>query len=102
MPQAWIAVYHSDVFNDLQTIGKINAARILKVIESSLIPDPLTGGVSAEPALPGCYLFKINDYHILYQLDVNHAEVYVLAIRQETGLSGYSGQKAKTHREVGQ
>tara|TARA_Y100001951_G_C11297611_1_gene276787 strand:- start:10268 stop:10576 length:309 start_codon:yes stop_codon:yes gene_type:complete len=102
MPQTWTAVYHSDVFNDLQAIGKINAARVLKVIESSLVPDPSDVGVTAGPALPGCYLFKIDDYHILYQLDVNHAEVYVLAIRQESGLSSCGGQIVKTHREVGQ
>jgi len=102
MHQAWTAVYHSDVFNDLQAIGKVNAARVMKVIESSLVPDPSNVGISAEPALPGCRLLKTDEFHILYQLDVNHAQVYVLAIRQESGLSGCGGQKAKTHREVGQ
>lgn len=102
MPQAWTAVYHSDVFNDLQAMAKIDAAKVLKIIESSLIPDPSSVGVPAEPALPGCRLFKTDDFHILYQLVAHRAQVYVLAIRQETGLSGCGGQKAKTHHEVGQ
>jgi|GEM_PF-3142938 len=101
MPQAWTAVYHSEVFNDLQGMAKINAAKVLKIIESSLIPNPFNVGISAEPALPGCHLFKSDDFHVLYQLVANRAQVYVLAIRQETGLHGCGGQKAKTHLVVG-
>ncbi|HDY7901157.1 MULTISPECIES: type II toxin-antitoxin system RelE family toxin [Vibrio] len=102
MPQAWTALYHSEVFNDLQALGRIDAARVMRVIESSLLSNPLNVGNSAGPALKGCRLFKTDEFHILYQLDVNHVQVYVLAIRQESGLSGCGGQKAKTHLEVGQ
>lgn len=102
MPQAWTAVYHSEVFNDLQALGKIDAARVMRVIESSLLSNPLKVGISAEPALKGCRLFKIDEFHILYQLDVNHVQVCVLAIRQESGISGCVGQKARTHLKVGQ
>ncbi|MCR9297315.1 hypothetical protein NB466_00310 [Vibrio fluvialis] len=102
MPQAWNAVYHSEVFNDLQALGKLNAVRVMRVIESSLLSNPLNVGISAEPALQGCRLFKTDEFHILYQLDENQRQLYILAIRQESGLSGCGGQKAKTHLEVGQ
>lgn len=101
MTQAWTAIYHSDVFNDLQSMAKIDAAKVLKIIESSLILEPSCVGISVEPALPNCRLLKSDDFHILYQLVANRAQVYVLAIRQETGLFGCGGQKAETHREVG-
>ena len=103
MATAWTAVYHSDVFNDLQYLGKINASKILKIIESKLIPDPSGVDVSEETAIPGCHFFKFDDFHIVYQLDANRAEFYILVIRQETGLSDdNNGQKAKTHHKVGQ
>jgi len=102
MPQAWTAVYHSDVFNDLQAMAKIDAAKALRIIESSLIPDPFNVGISAEPALQGCRLLKSDEFHILYQLIASRGQVYVLAIRKESGLPGCGGQKAKTHLEVGQ
>ncbi|MEJ3634420.1 type II toxin-antitoxin system RelE family toxin [Vibrio vulnificus] len=102
MPQAWTALYHSEVFNDLQALGGIDAARVMRVIESSLLSNPLNVGNSAGSALKGCRLFKTDEFHILYQLDVNRVHVYVLVIRQESGLSGCGGQKAKTHLEVGQ
>ena len=68
MLQAWTAVYHSDVFNDLQEIAKIDAAKVLKIVESSLIPDRSSVGISVEPALLSCRLLKSDDFHILYQL----------------------------------
>lgn len=102
MYQTWTAVYHSDVLNDLQAMAKIDAAKVLKIIESSLIPDPCSIYIPLGTTLPGCRLFKSDDFHILYQLAADCAQVYVLAIRQETGLSGCGGQKQRTHREVGQ
>lgn len=96
--QAWIALFHSEVFNDFRDLGEINAAKILKIIESSLILDPNNVGVSVEPVLACCRLFKTDEFHILYQLIPNNAQVYVLAIRRECGLSGYGDRKTKTHR----
>lgn len=96
MPKAWRGVFHTGVISDLQSLGKISAGRVLKIIEASVMKDPSLGGLLG-PEAPGCRLFKSDGFHILYQLDDRRSLVFVLAVRQESG----NGQKVKTHREVG-
>lgn len=98
MQNAWSAVYHNEVRSDLEGMGRINASRALKLIESQLLTDPVNVGASAAPAIAGCRLLKTGDFHVLYQLDIKKHEVYVVAVRQESGVAGnISSQKQKTH-----
>ena len=100
---AWKAVYNKEVFHDLERLETSEAGRALKIVECQLLIDPLNLGVSLETNLPGCRLFKYEDFQYLYQVDTNRSEVYILVIRQESGLSSFDeSQKAKTHQEVGQ
>lgn len=102
MPQKeWSAIYHSEVFNDLQALSMVDATRVIRVIESSLLLDPISVGISVESVLKDSRLFKTDEFHIIYQVDTKCAQVYVLAIRHESGLAGSRGQKAKTHMKVG-
>ena len=101
MPQAWIATYHADVIKDLEHLGKSDVDRVMKIIDSLIVADPMDAGLALEPALTGCRLVKVDDFHVLYQLDVNRFQLFVLAVRKESGVSDQGEQKAKTHQKVG-
>jgi mRNA interferase RelE/StbE len=63
---------------DLLAIGRPAAERILRVLESRLLPDPRRGEPLRGPGRP-LWKFRVGDYRVLYAF--NDAEVWVLVVR---------------------
>ncbi len=78
---AWSVEYHPDVQDDLDSIGRAEARRILEVIKERIIngsPDqsgkPLTGN------LAGCRRIRTGSYRIIYKVDGKRVHILVLAV----------------------
>jgi len=78
---AWTVTYHPKVKEDLDSIGRAEARRILKVIEERIVngsPDqtgkPLSGNLS------GCRRIRTGSNRIIYKIENEKIEVLVLAV----------------------
>lgn len=54
--------------DDLKSLGKAEAIRIVKKIESHLVKDPLNLGKPLNGNLASLYRYRIGDYRVIYQI----------------------------------
>lgn len=81
MTMAWNVIYHHEVANDLEALGRSEARAILGVIEKRIRhgePDktgkPLSGDLS------GCRRIRASDTRIVYQVNAEIIEVLIFAV----------------------
>lgn len=77
----WKVEYHPEVKNDLTSLGKAAAARILKVIDKKIekgSPDQL--GKPLRNELAGCRRIRTGDNRIVYQVNVKEHRIFILAV----------------------
>ncbi|MDD2499964.1 MAG: type II toxin-antitoxin system RelE/ParE family toxin [Geobacter sp.] len=77
----WHVIYHHDVADDLDQLGKYQARAVLKTIETRISagePDktgkPLSGG------LAGCRRIRTGDVRIVYRVHAEIIEVLIVAV----------------------
>ncbi len=76
----WTVNYHPDVLNDLDSIGRGNVRRILKVIEERIQNgSPEQSGKALSGNLAGCRRIRTGSFRIIYKIDGNKVAVLVLA-----------------------
>ena len=73
---------------DLLAVGRPQAARIRRALESRLLPDPRRGEPLRGPASPP-WKFRVGDYRILYAF--SDTEVWVLVVRVAHRSKAYRG-----------
>jgi len=77
----WDVTYHPEVQNDLDSIGRPEARRILKVIEDRLINgSPDQSGKRLRGNLVGCRRIRTGSYRIIYKVNGDRVEVLILAV----------------------
>jgi len=64
---------------DLRMLGKAEALRIVKKLESHLVRDPLSLGKPLSANLSGIYRYRIGNYRVLYQ--VIQKDLVVMVVR---------------------
>lgn len=77
----WRVIYHQEVADDLEALGRYAARAVLKAIEERIrdgAPDqsgkPLTG------ELAGCRRIRSGDVRIVYRVDTGIVEVLIIAV----------------------
>ncbi len=65
---------------DLAEIGKAEAKRIIKKVETHLIKDPLTLGKPLRGNFSGLYRYRIGDYRVIYQVIHNELIIDVVTV----------------------
>lgn len=76
----WRVIYHHEVADDLEALGRCEARAVLRTIEERIRggePDksgrPLTG------ELAGCRRIRSSDVRIIYRVDAGMIEVLIIA-----------------------
>jgi len=78
---AWTVLYHPDVPADLRALGRAEAARIVKAIDTRLRRgEPHKAGKPLGHDLAGCRRLRIGDTRIVYRVDQRNVEVLVIAV----------------------
>ena len=65
---------------DLKTLGKAEALRIIKKIKTHLVKDPLNLGKPLSGNLASLYRYRIGDYRVIYQIIQNELIVVVVLV----------------------
>ena len=72
--------WDEDALEDLSSLGKAEAIRIVKKIESHLAKDPLNLGKPLSGNLASLYRYRIGDYRVIYQIFKNELIVVVVRV----------------------
>ncbi|MEK6746754.1 MAG: type II toxin-antitoxin system RelE/ParE family toxin [Pseudomonadota bacterium] len=80
--------WDEDALEDLSSLGKTEAIRIVKKIESHLVKDPLNLGKPLTGNLSGLYRYRIGDYRIIYQIFKNELIVVVVRVGHRRDVYG--------------
>lgn len=72
--------WDEDALEDLSSLGKVEAIRIVKKIESHLVKDPINLGKPLSGNLANLYRYRIGDYRVIYQIFRDELIVAVIRI----------------------
>ncbi|MDO9110119.1 MAG: type II toxin-antitoxin system RelE/ParE family toxin [Desulfatirhabdiaceae bacterium] len=76
----WTIRYHSDVKEDMKSIGSSSARRIMRVIDAKLTKAPMQFGAPLSGTLSAFRKLRIGDYRVVYQLQDQQVIVFVLTV----------------------
>lgn len=76
----WTVVYHADVADDLESVGRVAARRIMHAIDTKLTTDPLSFGAPLAGDLAGYRRLRVGDCRVVYQVRERLVVVFVLAV----------------------
>jgi mRNA interferase RelE/StbE len=95
----WKVIYHPDVTGDLESIGRAEAARVMRVIDKRIrqgepdkIGKPLYGSLAGYRRLRTGYI------RIVYRVNISIIEVIVIAVGMRRELEVYSKAERRTKR----
>ncbi|MEZ5691840.1 MAG: type II toxin-antitoxin system RelE/ParE family toxin [Rickettsiales bacterium] len=74
--------------DDLRSLGKAEAIRIVKKIESHLVKDPLSLGKPLSGNLANLYRYRIGNYRVIYQIFRDELIVAVVRIGHRKDVYG--------------
>lgn len=77
---SWTVLYHPEVAEDLESVGRSMARRILQAIDSKLRVAPDQFGASLSGNLSDFRKLRIGDYRVVYQVHHDRVIVFVLAV----------------------
>ncbi len=78
--------WDEDALEDLSSLGKAEAIRIVKKIESHLVKDPLNLGKPLSGNLASLYRYRIDDYRVIYQIFRDELIVAVVRVGHRKGV----------------
>lgn len=79
----WRVIYHHEVADDLEALGRYAARAVLKAIEERIrdgAPDQSGKPLAGE--LAGCRRIRSGDVRIVYRVDAGIVEVLIIAVGQ--------------------
>lgn len=85
----WKLIYHGDVVEDLERVGRAAARRIVRTIDDRLTQAPLSYGTPLAGNLAGFRKLRIGDYRVVYQVREQHVIVFVLAVGHRRDMEIY-------------
>ena len=78
---SWQVIYHHEVAEDLEELGKYQARVVLKAIESRIRDgEPEKTGKPLSGELAGCRRIRTGDVRILYRVYAEIIEVLIVAV----------------------
>jgi mRNA interferase RelE/StbE len=84
----WELRWQRQAQRDLRALGRPEAERVRRAIETRLLPDPRRGEPLRGPGRP-LWRFRVGDYRVLYVF--NDEEVWVLVVRGTHHGNAYRG-----------
>ncbi|WP_062268517.1 type II toxin-antitoxin system RelE family toxin [Endozoicomonas arenosclerae] len=93
---AWRIDYLPEVYSDLRSLGKPEARRILKVIETRIAagePDKL--GKPLRSSLAGCRRIRTGNTRIVYRVDNEKVSILVVAVGMRRGSEVYKSAEKR-------
>ena len=85
----WTVVYHCDVADDLSSVGRAAARRIMRTIDAKLTTAPLAFGAPLAGNLANFRKLRIGDYRVVYQVRERQVIVFVLAVGHRRDMEVY-------------
>jgi mRNA interferase RelE/StbE len=77
----WRVIYHHEVADDLESLGRYEARAVLKVIEERIRNGhPEKSGKPLSGELAGCRRIRTGDVRIVYRVDADVVEVLIVAV----------------------
>lgn len=94
---SWNVIYHPEVTSDLESLSRVQAARVLRVIDERIRqgePDKI--GKPLHGSLAGYRRLRTGHIRIVYRVNMDMIEVIVVAVGMRRELEAYS--KAERRR----
>jgi mRNA interferase RelE/StbE len=85
----WKLIYHGDVVEDLERVGRAAARRIVRTIDERLTKAPLSFGAPLAGNFAGFRKLRIGDYRVVYQVREQQVIVFVLAVGHRRDMEIY-------------
>lgn len=77
----WRVIYHHEVADDLEALGRYAARAVLKAIEERIRDGaPEQSGKPLAGELAGCRRIRSGDVRIVYRVDAGIVEVLIIAV----------------------
>ena len=77
----WRVIYHHDVVDDMEALGRYQARAVLKTIESRIRDgNPDMTGKPLSGSLAGCRRIRTGDVRIVYRIHAEIIEVLIVAV----------------------
>lgn len=77
----WRVIYHHEVADDLEALGRYDARAVLKAIEQRIRDgEPNKTGKPLAGELAGCRRIRSGDVRIIYRVDAGIIEVLIIAV----------------------
>ena len=77
----WRVIYHHEVTDDLEALGRYAARAVLKAIEERIRDgEPEKSGKPLAGELAGCRRIRSGDVRIVYRVDAGIVEVLIIAV----------------------
>jgi mRNA interferase RelE/StbE len=86
----WKVIYHPEVVGDLESLGKAEAARVMRVIDERIRqgePDKI--GKPLHGSLAGYRRLRAGHIRIVYRVNMNMIDVIVVAVGMRRELEVY-------------
>jgi mRNA interferase RelE/StbE len=93
----WKVIYHREVTGDLESLGRAEAARVMKVIDERIRqgePDKI--GKPLHGSLAGYRRLRTGYIRIVYRVNMDMIEVAVVAVGMRRELEVYSKAERRT------
>lgn len=85
----WELIYHGDVVEYLERVGRAAARRIVRTIDDRLPQAPLSIGAPLAGNLAGFRKLRIGDYRVVYHVREQQVIVVVLAVGHRRDMEIY-------------
>ena len=80
--------WDTEALNDLAELGKAEAVRIVKKVESHLVKDPMNLGKPLSGNFSGFYSYRIGDYRVIYQIIRDELVIEVIIVGHRKDVYG--------------
>lgn len=93
----WKVIYHPEVTGDLESLGRAEAARVMRVIDERIRqgePDKI--GKPLHGSLAGYRRLRTGHIRIVYRVNMDTVEVIVVAVGTRRELEVYSKAEKRT------
>jgi mRNA interferase RelE/StbE len=94
---SWKVIYQPEVTSDLESLGRAEAARVMRVIDERIRqgePDKI--GKPLHGSLPGYRRLRTGYLRIVYGVNIDLIEVLVVAVGMRRELQVYSKAQRRT------
>ena len=95
----WEVIYHSEVEDDLISVGHGAARRIVRAVDRELTTEPLKFGDPLSGNLSMYRKLRIGDYRVVYQVIEKRVMVYVLAVGPRRDKEVYQDAAVRERKE---